>query len=88
MSKNGFYVSFRFSVSIEFYAELFIVMFLKSCLVLSIGDGKFKILLHHVRLRLSKCRRDVITIVYHQVGKRRSLPARCKRLREAASVFF
>ncbi len=29
----------------------------------------------------------VITIVYHQVGKRRSLPARCKRLREAASVF-
>ncbi len=31
---------------------------------------------------------NVITIVYHQVGKRRSLPARCKRLREAASVFF
>ncbi len=30
----------------------------------------------------------VITIVYHQVGKRSSLPARCKRLREAASVFF
>jgi hypothetical protein len=30
----------------------------------------------------------VITIVCHQVGKRRSLPARCKRLREAASVFF
>ena len=79
---------FVFSVSIEFYAELFIVMFKESCLVLSIGDGKFKILLHHVRLRLSKCRRDVITIVYHQVGKRRSLPARCKRLREAASVFF
>jgi len=79
---------FVFSVSIEFYAELFIVMFKESCLVLSIGDGNFKILLHHVRLRLSKCRRDVITIVYHQVGKRRSLPARCKRLREAASVFF
>ena len=63
-------------------------MFLKLCLVLSTGDGKFKILLHHVRLRLSKCRRDVIMIVCHQVGKRRSLPARCKRLREAASVFF
>ena len=67
--KNVFYVPFCFSVSIEFYAELFIVMFKESCLVLSIGDGNFINLLHHVRLRLSKCRRDVITIVYHQVGK-------------------
>ncbi len=41
MSKNVFYVSFCLSVSIEFYAELFIVMFKESCLVLSIGDGKF-----------------------------------------------
>ena len=32
---------FVFSVSIEFYAELFIVMFKESCLVLSIGDGNF-----------------------------------------------
>ena len=38
MFKNVFYVSF---VSIEFYAELFIVMFKGSCLVLSIGDGNF-----------------------------------------------
>ncbi len=70
--------------------KLFIVMFLKLCLVLSTGDGKFKILLHHVRLRLSKCRRDVITIVCHQVRKMQEpqeLPAKCKRLREAASVF-
>ncbi len=29
------------SVAIEFYADLFIVMFKESCLVLSIGDGKF-----------------------------------------------
>ncbi len=41
MSENVFYVSFCFSVSIEFYAELFIVMFKESCLVLSIGDGNF-----------------------------------------------
>ena len=41
MSKNVFYVSFCFSVSIEFYAELFIVMFKESCLVLSVGDGNF-----------------------------------------------
>jgi len=41
MFKNVFYVSFCFSVSIEFYAELFIVMFKESCLVLSIGDGNF-----------------------------------------------
>ena len=32
---------FVFSVSIEFYVELFIVMFKESCLVLSIGDGNF-----------------------------------------------
>jgi len=88
MFKNVSYISFCFSVLLEFYAELFIVMVKELCLVLSVGDGKFKILLHRVRLRLSKCRRDVITTVYHQVGKRRSLPARCKRLREAASVFF
>jgi hypothetical protein len=41
MSKDVFYVLFCFSVSIEFYAELFIVMFKESCLVLSIGDGNF-----------------------------------------------
>jgi len=75
MLESVFYVPFVF-LSIEFYAELFIVMFKESCLVLSVGDGNFINLLHHVRLRLSKCRRDVITIVYHQVGKRRSLPAR------------
>jgi hypothetical protein len=72
----------------KFIAKIVYRKVFKLCLVLSIGDGKFKSLLHHVRLRLSKCRRDVITIVCHQVGKRRSLPARCKRLREAASVFF
>ena len=38
--KNVFYVSV-FSVSIEFYAELFIVMFKELRLVLSIGDGNF-----------------------------------------------
>ncbi len=32
---------FVFSVSIEFYAELFIVMFKELCLVLSLGDGNF-----------------------------------------------
>ncbi len=71
-----FYVSFVFLYPLNFYAELFIVMVKESCLVLSVGDGKFINSSHHVRLRLSKCRRDVITIVCHQVGKRRSLPAR------------
>ena len=32
---------FIFSVLLEFYAELFIVMVKESCLVLSVGDGNF-----------------------------------------------
>ena len=36
-----FYAEWFIVMLIEFYAELFIVMFKESCLVLSIGDGNF-----------------------------------------------
>jgi len=36
-----FYAELFIVMLIEFYAELFIVMFKESCLVLSIGDGNF-----------------------------------------------